>query len=117
MISPLSSALSAISAFGVNMRVTANNIANVNTDGFKQSRTTFSEGDPGGVVAHVDQDDSPGGTRQSFVDGQVVDVETSNVDLSAALTETIPTKIGYRANLKTIRTQDEMLGSLLDIIG
>ena len=117
MISPLSSALSALSAYGVKMGVTANNIANVNTDGFQQSRTTFTEGDQGGVKPVIDQDDTPGSSRQLAEEGQIVEVETSNVDLAGALTETIPTKIGYSANLKTIRTQDEMLGSLLDIIG
>jgi flagellar hook protein FlgE len=28
----------------------------------------------------------------------------------------IPTEIGYKANLKTIRSRDEMIGTLLDTL-
>jgi flagellar basal-body rod protein FlgC len=49
--------------------------------------------------------------------GKTVEKETSNVDLAEEIPNLMVTKRAYQANLKTIETQDEMLGSLLDTIG
>lgn len=117
MISPLNSGLSAISAFSVKMSVTANNIANVNSDGFKKNRTTLKEGPSGGVKPEVDQDNTPGPTKPISENGVVGQVEASNVDLAEEVTDSISTQAGYKANLKTIQAYDEMLGSLLNTIG
>lgn len=117
MISPFHSGMSAVSAFSVKMNVTANNVANVNSDGFKKSRTTLQEGTVGGVKPDVDQVDTPGYTKKISAGGEIREVETSNVDLAAELTDSITTQSGYKANLKTIQTNDEMLGTLLDIVG
>ncbi|WP_269434705.1 flagellar basal body rod C-terminal domain-containing protein [Desulfosarcina alkanivorans] len=116
-MSPLNSAISAISAFSVKMKVTANNVANVNSDGFKKSRTTFTEGLSGGVEAEVDIVDTPGTVKRVEENGGTRDVEPSNVDLAQELTDSIATRSGYKANLKTIQTDDEMRGTLLDTIG
>lgn len=117
MISPLDSGLSAISAFSVKLNVTANNIANLNSDGFKKSRTTLKEGQFGGVEPDVDQVNTPGHTQPIAENGDVRQVEASTVDLAEEFTDSISTQSGYKANLKTIQTYDEMLGSLLDAIG
>lgn len=117
MISPLDSGLSAISAFSVKMKVTANNVANVNSDGFKKSRTTLKEGSFGGVEPVVDQVDTPGTTKLIYESGQVREVEASNVDLAEEFTDSISTQTGFKANLKTIQAFDEMLGTLLDTVG
>ena len=117
MISPLDSGISAISTFSVKMNVTANNIANVNSDGFKKSRATLKEGKFGGVEPDVNQVNTPGHTQPISENGEVRQVEASNVDLAEELTDSISTQAGYTANLKTIQSYDEMLGSLLDTIG
>ena len=117
MISPFSSGVSAISSFSVKMNVTANNIANVDSDGFKKSRTILKEGQAGGVAPVVDQVDTPGPVKQIVEDGQTREVEASNVDLAEELTSTITTQAAYKANLKAIQTADEMVGSLLDTVG
>jgi len=44
-------------------------------------------------------------------------LEGSNVDLAKEITDTIPTQTGYEANLTVIKTRDEMLGMILDILG
>jgi flagellar hook protein FlgE len=44
-------------------------------------------------------------------------LEMSNVDMAKEITDTIPLQRGYEANLTVIKTKDEMLGSLLDILG
>lgn len=117
MISPLDSGMSAISAFFVKMNVTANNIANVNSDGFKKSRTTLKEGQYGGVEPNVDQVNTPDLTTLISENGEDRQVEASNVDLAEEVTDSIAAEAGYKANLKTIQAYDEMIGSLLHIIG
>jgi flagellar hook protein FlgE len=117
MVSPIDSGLSGVAANMKKMEVTANNVANVNTDGFKKSRATFKEGAAGGVSVDVSQVNTPGTTKQVTEKGRIKDVETSNVDLAEEFTESMSTRTGYKANLKTIRTHDEMLGNLLDTLG
>ncbi|WP_319409937.1 flagellar basal body rod C-terminal domain-containing protein [uncultured Desulfosarcina sp.] len=117
MISPLDSGMAAISAFSVKMNVTANNIANVNSDGFKKSRTTLKEGQFGGVEPKVDQVNTPGITKLVSENGEDRQVEASNVDIAEEVTDSVATEAGYKANLKTIQAYDEMIGSLLNTIG
>lgn len=116
-MNPVGSSLSAVTAFQKKMDVTANNIANVKTDEFKKSRVTLNEGDNGGVKAQVQQVDTPGMPNETIHNDTIVEVESSNVDLTEEITEMIPTQAGYNANMKTIQVQDEMLGSLMDLIG
>lgn len=117
MIDPVQQSLSALSAFRKSLDVTADNIANVNTDGFKKSRVTFSEQTPGGVSAQVQQINTPGIPKETIQGDKLVDVESSNVDLADELTEMIPTQTAYTANLKTVSSSDEMIGALMDILG
>ncbi len=117
MVGSVYPALSALSAFQNKMDVTANNVANVNTDGFKKSRTNMQEASTGGVTASIQQIDTPGIVREIIGSEGIEEVESSNVDLAEELPEMISTKTAYSANIKTVQTQDEMLGSLLDIIG
>ena len=117
MIGALDASISGLRAFQKKLDVTANNIANVNSDEFKKGRAVLSEGENGGVRVQIDQVNTPGHPRETVANGEVVETESSNVDLAEELTETIPTKAGYNANLKMIRQEDEMLGALLDIVG
>jgi flagellar basal-body rod protein FlgC len=59
---------------------------------------------------------TPGHPYEVIEDGQPVQKETSNVDLSEELPNLMIAKRGYQANIKAIQTQEKMLGSLLDII-
>jgi len=115
MINPTDNSLSALTAFRKKMDVTANNIANVLTDEFKKSRVTFEEGSPGGVTTVIDRVETQGVPKETIRDDASVTVESSNVDLVQELTEMIPTQTAYTANLKTLKAQDDMMGSLLDI--
>lgn len=109
--------MSALSAFVTKLGVTADNIANVNTDGFKRNRAVLHEDYNGGVRVDIKKDESPGLRYDVIEDGKKVEKETSNVDLIEEVPDLMVTKRAYQANLKTIETQDEMLGSLLDIVG
>lgn len=115
MIDSVGSTLSALSGYRKKMDVTANNIANVNTDEFKKSRVTFQEAKQGGVEPVVDQVDTPGHIKETYRDDHVVEIEASNVDIAEEFPEMLETKSGYSANLKTFKAKDEMMGSLLDI--
>lgn len=117
MISALNSTVSALRAFVTKLGVTADNIANVNTDGFKKSRATFQTDDNGGVRVQIRKDSSPGLRYETVENGETVEKETSNVDLTEELPNLMVTKRAYQANLKTVETQNEMLGSLLDTVG
>ena len=117
MISSVNSSISALHAFKTKLGVTANNIANVNTDEFKKSRATLKEGVNGGVQVEVDRVDTPGHRYQELQGDQMVEIESSNVNLEEELPNLMVTQHAYKANLKVLQTYDQMLGSLLDTIG
>ncbi len=117
MIPSVNATLSALQAYRKSMRVTAHNIANVNTDEFKKSRASMKEGANGGVEVEVSRVDTPGHRYREFDGDQMVEKETSNVDLAEEIPDLMVTRRTYQANLKVLRTRDKMLGTTLDILG
>ncbi len=113
MFSSMDSALSALGAFGKKMDVTANNIANVNTEGFKKSQAVLQEADQG-VTVTISRVNTPGAPMPAG-DGTGKMNESSNVDGAEEIVSLKTTKNGFQANLKTIKAEDQMLGSLFDI--
>ena len=116
MIPPLNNSVSALQAHVRKLGVTANNIANVISEGYKKYRASMEEGPHGGVKVNIARVDTPGYPYEVIENGQPVEKEMSNVDLTEEIPNLMIVKQGYEANLKTIQTQDKMLGSLLDII-
>lgn len=78
------------------MNNNANNIANVNTDGFNSTQTTIQNPNDGNVQA-----------VSSKTDG--------DTDLGRELTEQIPIEKAVSANAQAVKTYDEMIGSLIDL--
>ena len=117
MIPSLNSTLSALQAYKKSMGVTANNIANVNTDEFKKSRATMKEGVNGSVEVEIDKVITSGHRYQVLEGNQMVEKETSNVNLEEELPDLMITQRTYEANLKVLQTKDKMLGATLDILG
>ena len=115
MIYAANNSLSALTAFTKKLDVTANNIANALTDEFKKSRVTMEETNPSGVKAVIDRVTTPGFPKETLQDGKSMNVESSNVDLTDELPEMAITQSAYHANLKTLKTQDDMMGALLDL--
>ncbi len=111
----IGSSLSALNAFTVRMNVTASNVANVVTDGFKSSSVVMESGPGQTVGANVVTDNSPGPMipDQSGADGMQ---ELSNVNMVKEMTQMIITRRGYDANLKAIESNLEMQGNLIDMI-
>ena len=116
MIFSIQSTLSAIRAFGEKLGVAANNIANVETEEFKKREATLVEGPKKNLEVEISQPDIIGPVVVDAADGQLKVKEMSNVDLAEEIPQTIIAQRGYEANLATLRTQDEMLKSIIDII-
>lgn len=114
MISGIGSSLAGLFAFGSKLSAAAHNVANVNTDGYRKTTATIAEGEKGlPVVAYGKPNVPPQVIREP--DG--ITGERSNVELSEEFTRMMISLRGYEANIKTLKTEDEMIGTLIDIIG
>ena len=119
-----SPSLSALSSLSTSLQATANNIANVNTNEFKASSARFETGpmDQGVQISEVRKDGSPGAFVQAPVfteeNGRAIQrqgwVESSNTDVAREFTNMISTERAFQANVASIRTADEMLGTILN---
>lgn len=116
MISSFYTSLSGLNAFQRQLSVTAHNVANVNTDGFKKSRTVLESTPPQGVVAKSEKLELPGPLAlEQTPDGEQL-VEQSNVDIGEEAVSLMTGRRAYEASLRTLKITDEALGSLLDIV-
>ena len=77
------------------MNNSAQNVANVNTEEYKATQTTISNQDTA-VVAQSSK-------------------STNGTDLATEFTDQIAIEKSFEANVDTIKTQDTMLGTLLDM--
>ena len=113
-MSAIDTALSGMAAFAKKLDVSANNVANVNTDGFHKSRVESIEAGTGGVLPVVQKDDSPGPSVLRENGYGSAQVELSNVDLGEEAVSQIIAQRGFEANIRTLKTADDMLGSIID---
>jgi len=115
MLTSMNTALSALGAYLKKQDVTANNIANVNTTDFKKSRAEFEETSQGGVTVTISRIETPGNPLppDEVIGG---DHQMSNVGLEEELVDLITTQYGFEANTKTLQTQEELQGTLLDML-
>jgi flagellar hook protein FlgE len=109
-------ALSAIRALDRANDVIANNIANVNTGGFQKSRAATAQAATGGVTLSVEQLKLPIDTITLGGESQTAP-ETSNVALDEELIALMVNGHSYEANIQTIKTTEEMQGTLFDLFG
>lgn len=100
----ISSNVSSLMSNQTYMNNNAGNVANVNTDKYIPRDTTISETQNGSTKANTSLA-TDNGSKQS------------QTDISKELTDQINIENTAKANVKSIRTQNEMLGSLLDIKG
>jgi len=98
----ISTNVSSIQAHQTMMNTNANNIANVNTDGFIPSDTKMSNKTGSSVIATNQQADDTGSIR-------------SQTDLNKEIPEQIVAQNVVGVNVASIKTQDQMLGTLLDM--
>lgn len=115
MIFGINSALAGLYCFQKKAESSANNTANINTDGYKKTRVTLEDTKPQGVKPNVERIETPGPlVYEQTSEGETL-VEKSNVYLTYELPNIILSRRFYQANIKSIQIQDEMLESLLDI--
>jgi flagellar basal body rod protein FlgC len=91
-----STAVSGVQAASARLNVSSHNIANANTPNF-QRQVVHQSQETAGVVTSVGKSDEIG------------------VDLATEIVEQQAASYAYKANLRTIRTQEDMMGSLLDV--
>jgi flagellar basal-body rod protein FlgC len=111
MISGILSSVSGLLAQQKKVDVTADNVANVSTQGFKARSVTLEESAGEGVLARVNRVEEPGPLIHRETDQGVELVEASNVDLARELTNLLESSRAFQANVKTAQAGDEMLGS------
>ncbi len=140
LTSALSNALSGLAAQSKRLNATASNVANASTGGaapnspeaaagaptvykplqVNMTSQTLTNGQGAGVLADVTEiengyslsydPDALGANSEGLV-------AVPNVDLAQEAVNLIETKALFKANAAVIRTQEEMLGSLLDTVG
>jgi flagellar hook protein FlgE len=98
----ISANLNSIQAHQTWMDNNANNVANVNTDGFVPTTTTITNPAQNSVVAQSTTATDTGSSK-------------SQTDLAKELPDQINIEAATSVNVTTIKTQDEMLGTLLDL--
>lgn len=101
---------SALSALGKVQEVSANNVANMNTDGFKASSVVLESG-PGDDGVRVSA------IHQSTASGPMAgEVELSNTDVGREMTTMMTTENAFSANAVAIRVSEQMTGHLLNMV-
>ena len=94
--------ISSMQANQVMLNTNANNVANVNTDGFKPTDVKISNPSDGTLKANLRVTDDTG-------------LKKSQTDLSKEMSDQIVGENVAAVNTTVIQTQDTMIGSLLDI--
>ena len=107
-------AVSGLQAASLQLRASANNIANSDTDGYQKQQVTTQAGTYGVEVKveKVGAAEAPTNTSGNL---EKVADQRSNVDLTDELIEMKAAKNLFEANVKTLQTQENMLGRILDI--
>lgn len=117
MVAPIRSNISALQAFSKQMAVSANNVANALSDDFKKSRAINTEGENGQVKTTITKMDAPGPLVADPLSETGKLKELSDTDIAEELTNQMIIKQEFAANTKVIKTNEETVGTLLDLIG
>jgi flagellar hook protein FlgE len=107
-------AISGLQAASLKLRVSANNVANANTDGYQRQQVTTQAGTYG-VEVKVEKVGTIEPTKSVQASGELRSDAPSNVDVAEELLEMKAAQNLFEANLKTLNTNDNMLGRILDI--
>ncbi len=103
-VSALNSGLSGLKAYASALDSSGHNVANANTSGFVPQQVSFQEQPAGGVTTTISKEGASLATQNS-----------SGTDLASEIVQSIQFKTGFDLSAKTIKTKDQMLGTLIDI--
>lgn len=115
MITGRQSALSGLQAFATKIENNANNVANQNPERFKKESAVLPEQVPQGVRTTVERVNPPGVVLAEQTGLGLEMIEPSKVDLGEEFSNLMRNTHGYKANLKTLQTADDMMQTVLDI--
>jgi flagellar basal-body rod protein FlgC len=107
-------ALSGLQAASLKLKVGANNLANANTDGFQKQQVTTQAGTYG-IEVKVEKVSAAEALPSSNAGSEKIADERSNVDVAEELIQVKVAQNIFDANAKTLQTEDNMLGRILDI--
>ncbi len=113
----IQSNVSALQAFSKQIGVSANNVANSLSDNFKSSRAINNQGEENQVTTTITQSKTSGPLVEDPIKNDGSLKELSNTDIAEELVQQISAQHGFDANAKTIKTYDETIGSLIDVMG
>jgi flagellar basal-body rod protein FlgC len=116
----------AMNAFSVSQQVSANNVANANTEGFRSSRVEYESGPDGrGVrVSDITENPAPGPQVRSREHVETEEgrryeetyTEGSNTDLATEMVQMMENERNFAANAEAVRAQMEMEGRFIDMM-
>jgi len=98
------SSISAVNAAFIKTDVAANDIANINTDGFAQSNTVQSELKPSGTQI------------SSIIKSDTYNGAPSNTNLADEAVVLKNSKTEVASNIRVMKIQDEMNQTIIDIL-
>ncbi|HET6337485.1 MAG TPA: flagellar basal body rod C-terminal domain-containing protein [Polyangiales bacterium] len=111
-MNPVSSiALSSMSFASARLTRSAENVANVNTNGFEAQRQVAREALNGGVTSTTEPTYAPAPTFERGAE----EVLGSNTDLISETVEQLGAMQQFKASIALLKTDQEMQKSLLDI--
>lgn len=100
----IGASLSGLLAAQTRFDVAANDVANANTAGYRESRAELAEAAPGVRVEQITQPGPQGSPADA----------PSNVSLAEEMTELVAAKHMYGANAQVLRSMLETQGTLFD---
>ncbi|MCM2292971.1 flagellar basal body protein [Allorhizobium sp. BGMRC 0089] len=100
----MNTSLSGMLAQQKRLSTIANNVANMDTPGYRRQQTDFSATAPSGVSTTTSTPNTPAATPDS-----------SNVDPATEMVDLINTKNSFAANAKAFETGADMWGMLMAI--
>ncbi len=115
MIDGLHSAQSGLAAYGRKVSNNGHNIANSQSEDFEKSRIVLEAGEDGGVTTQVIKEKDLQNSSPAPVEN-ITKSETSNVDLAQEIVEMTVAQRSFEANAVSLRTNEETLGTVLDIL-
>ncbi|MDR1521001.1 MAG: flagellar basal body protein [Planctomycetota bacterium] len=122
-VNALQTSASALQTNQFRLDVSANNVANVNTDNFRASRVATSDNayvnsiGTGTRVAATYAPNRPASPAATYADAGQAGAEQSNTDLAVEMTNQMNFRNAYSANAAMGRTENEVSQTLLDLVG
>ena len=112
MINGIGASISALYAFGRKLSNTGHNVSNINTNGYKKRIAVITEDGNKLPQVNIMQSVQPG--MVVLEDGLLK--ETSNIDLAEEFPQMMITQRGYEANINSLKAQNDLLKSAIDIM-